>query len=416
MHSASLRLVRAGTFGAALVLSALGCGGDDDAATGQGGASASVSSASSGGGAGGSASSGAPEGLAAMPGVALGELALYQAVKRPLMVGGAPASSTTPIVAGRDALLRVFVTTDGAYDGSPITAQLALENGSYQEVTQALSGPSTDDDLASTLNFLIPGEVMDAAFAYRITLGRPAASGEPPSTVVFPSSGFDPAPAADPGSALFVELVPLLYAADGTNRAPDTSTEQLALIRDHLLGVFPVPDVVLTLHAPVSYPSPVQANGTGWQDLIDFMAAQRAADGPAYEVYYFGLINPVDSLAAYCNPSCTVGKAREGPVFDPDFRVAVGVGFPGDHTALTVRHEMGHALGRDHAPCKASDNLDPSYPQADGSIGVWGYDLVTGTLQSPESPDMMGNCKPTWVSDYTFRALFERMVAVNAAH
>lgn len=389
-----------------------GCGEDDAPASGGAGGSGATSATATSDA---SSSSGATATLVAAPGLALSKVALYQAVERPLMVAGAPAASDVPIVAGRDALLRVFVDVDASYDGSPVTAELALSSGAVLQVTQALTGSSAADDLASTLNFELPGASLDAAFAYRVSLGRPAAPGEQGSPLVYPSAAFEAAPAADPGSALHVELVPLLYAADGSNRAPDTSPEQLALIRDHLFEVFPVPDVVLTLHDPVSYPSVVQSSGMGWQDLIDFMAALRAADGPAYEVYYFGLVSPVDTLDAYCNPSCVVGKAREGPVFDPDFRVGVGVGFTGDHTALTVRHEMGHAHGRDHAPCKASDNLDPSYPHADGSTGVWGYDLVNGTLMPPELPDMMGNCKPTWVSDYTYEALFARIVAVNAA-
>jgi hypothetical protein len=412
MHRLRAPAVLLGLFAATL---GLGCGDDALAgrAGGAGGAGGAGTSAAATSNA--STSTGTTATLVATAGLTLSEVALYQAVKRPLMAAGGPAVSAIPIVAGRDALLRVFVDVGPEYDGSPVTAELALASGSVLQVTQALTGSSSDDDLTSTLNFELPGESIDATFAYRVTLGRPAAPGEQGSPLVYPNTAFEAAPASDAGSALHVELVPLLYAADGSNRAPDTSPEQLALIRDHLFGVFPVPDVVLTQHSPVSYPSLVQASGAGWQDLIDFMAALRAADAPAYEVYYFGLVSPVDTLAAYCNPSCTVGKAREGPVHDPDFRVAVGVGFSGDHTALTVRHELGHSLGREHAPCKATDNLDPSYPHADGSTGVWGYDLMTGTLVPPEMPDMMGNCKPTWVSGYTFEALFARMVAVNAA-
>lgn len=396
--------------------SVLGCGGTDTEADTAGSTSGMGGAGSTSVGTTVSSSTGITPGLVAIPGVSMAEIAIYQAVKRPLMVDGGPASSTIPLVAGRDALIRVYVSLDGSYDGTAITAQLTLQSGSVAlETTLVPLASSSDDNLESTINFELPGAAVDASFAYQIALGRPSETGEPAAPLSYPVAGFDAAPGADPGSNLHVELIPLLYGADGSNRPPDTSPEQLDLIRNHLLGVFPVPDVELTLHAEVPYASAVLPTGQGWQDLIDFVAALRAQDNPAYEVFYFGLINPTDDLSMFCNPSCTVGKGREGPVGDPSFQVAVGVGFTGDHTALTVRHEMGHTFGRHHAPCKATDLVDPEFPNADGSIGVWGYDPANVLLLPPDTPDMMGNCKPNWVSDYTFTALFDRLVASNAA-
>jgi hypothetical protein len=59
-------------------------------------------------------------------------------------------------------------------------------------------------------------------------------------------------------------------------------------------------------------------------------------------------------------------------------------------------------------------DTDPSYPHSGGSIGEWGYDLIRGELVEPSTADFMGYCDPSWVSDYTYTALFNRLVAVNA--
>src|SRR5262245_16294654 len=67
------------------------------------------------------------EPLLTIPGISMTEISLYQSVKVQLMVDGMTATSTIPIVAGRNALFRVFVKTDGAYTGGPVTARLFIE-------------------------------------------------------------------------------------------------------------------------------------------------------------------------------------------------------------------------------------------------------------------------------------------------
>ena len=63
-----------------------------------------------------------------------------------------------------------------------------------------------------------------------------------------------------------------------------------------------------------------------------------------------------------------------------------------------------------HAPCGGAAGPDPYFPYEDGSIGVSGYDKLTGNLVSPHTADIMSYCDPTWISDYSFtRALNHRM-------
>jgi len=65
-------------------------------------------------------------------------------------------------------------------------------------------------------------------------------------------------------------------------------------------------------------------------------------------------------------------------------------------------HELGHNLNLYHAPCVASNWLDPAYPYTNGSIGAWGYDFRGDSLVRPYRPDLMSYCGPRWISDYHF--------------
>src|SRR3954447_21488770 len=79
----------------------------------------------------------------AVSGVSITEIALYQGIKIDLMLGGQPAASGVPVVRGRDALVRVFVAIDGAYDGDAVTGRLYVGDGGEPiEVEQVLAGPS----------------------------------------------------------------------------------------------------------------------------------------------------------------------------------------------------------------------------------------------------------------------------------
>ncbi len=69
----------------------------------------------------------------------------------------------------------------------------------------------------------------------------------------------------------------------------------------------------------------------------------------------------------------------------------------------TIAHELGHNLSLSHAPCGNPDGVDPYFPYQRGNIGAWGYDIQSGSLIHPNTPDIMSYCyPPAWISDYHF--------------
>ena len=44
---------------------------------------------------------------------------------------------------------------------------------------------------------------------------------------------------------------------------------------------------------------------------------------------------------------------------------------------------------------------------------MWGWDNRSNTLYPPSHKDVMGYCRPNWISSYTYAALAARSVAVN---
>jgi hypothetical protein len=134
----------------------------------------------------------------------------------------------------------------------------------------------------------------------------------------------------------------------------------------------------------------------GWSGLLADVQALRMLEG-ATEEYYHGIVGPVSSSRwggiAYV-PSSPAVNARS----------AVSLGSASTTTSL-VAHELGHNLGRRHAPCGNPAGPDPMYPYANAVTGFPGYDVVEGTLKPSNNYDYMSYCKPDWTSDYTYSAI-----------
>lgn len=362
-----------------------------------------------------------------MSGISVGEVAVFQATKISVAKAGAKVTSTTPIVAGRDGLVRLYVTPGAGWASKSVTAVLSLTTAAGMALpqvtsTQTISAASTDAAASSTFNFSVPGSSLPVGVKFAVAITDPSASetaSGTASTARYPADGsLVTLGTQSSGTQLKVTLVPVQYGADGSNRLPDVSAAQVESYRQEMLAIYPAAKVDITVRAPFHWTSTISASGSGFSGILQAMVNLRQTDNAPDDVYYFGAFAPSASFNSYCGGGCVTGLSGVNEQEnDPTGRASVGVGFGGDDSsAVTMAHELGHAHGRSHAPCGGASGVDPQFPYSTGGIGPWGYNIVTKTLINPaQGKDIMGYCQPEWVSDYTYSALFDRMAFVNMA-
>lgn len=177
-----------------------------------------------------------------------------------------------------------------------------------------------------------------------------------------------------------------------------------------------VTEVHISVASAFPWSAAISPSGAGFSNVLQAMVALRQRNRAPPDLYYVGLFAPGDTFDDYCGASCVTGL--NGVLTNPQDsvgRASVALGFTGLLAAQTAAHEIGHAHGRAHSPCGGATNPDPTYPHANGAIGVWGYDLGDRTLIRPSFGDVMSYCVPAWISDWTYNALFNRISTVNAA-
>jgi len=215
---------------------------------------------------------------------------------------------------------------------------------------------------------------------------------------------------------LEVVLVPVRYNADGSGRLPDVSSAQVEIYRSHFEAIFPATDLRVTVRAAVDWNTTIEAYGTGWGELLNGIQNLRYQDRAEDHVYYYGLFSPENSSYDFCGRGCVAGLSSLVQDYRwADARASIGLGYGGADAADTMVHEVGHAHGREHAPCGlGGQSSDSRYPNGNANLDVHGFDMRSTNLMSPSSyKDMMSYCEPLWISAYTYNALYERMQNIS---
>ncbi len=348
-------------------------------------------------------------------GVRLDRVVAMQTTSVPLVEGGVAAPSGVPLVAGRDAWLRAFLTVDGATARIRFEVLVQATPGAPVQVFQSSEVTpvdGVDDDVATTAICPVPAAALvpGATWTARVVAdGAAEVAAGTPSDARFPRDGSLVALGAQVAEPLRITLVPFRWDGDGTGRLPDTSPPALDAIRALFVARFPVAEVELTLHEVV----PWDVGYLDFDDVNDFLYDQRESEAPPPDTYWYGMLAPADSFDDYCNGTCTTGQSFVADYADEDYlRVGAGVAFNPEDGAATMVHEIGHQFGRYHAPCDVTYS-DEDYPYEDGVLGVMGWDPRDATpLDAFATTDFMGYCDPQGTSDYTFGALFARHLAV----
>ena len=322
--------------------------------------------------------------------VSLGRSAAYltqavQSLKHPV-----------PLVAGEDALLRVFVTTqaDEGVSMPLVKATFYLEGTEDLSVVIPGSGTSVprqieEGVLSASANAAVPGSIVMPGLEMVIEID-PDGTLNPVLGVGgrLPATGRLPVDVQNM-SSLNLTLVPFLWT-----ESPDHSiltqvesltaeSELFRITRD----ILPVHDFHLEVREPV-WTSIDPLGGSNMHRIFYDTVTIRTMDGASG--HYMGILT-------------SPGGRAELPGF-------VSVSNLND---WVIAHELGHNFSLQHAPC--GDSGDSNYPYSDGSVGAWGYDVLNDALVAPETYDLMSYCDPVWISDYHFtKALRYRVSQVQA--
>ena len=298
-----------------------------------------------------------------------------------------------PLVAGKPALLRVFVTNGGMADARRPPVRATFYQNNLPVYTAEIPGGDDslpdrpeEGDLAASSNAHIPAYVVRPGLEMVIEIG-PGSIPDSASDVSrrLPSIGRLALEVMEV-PPLDLTLVPFLWTSNPDWTLADYAAglspndELFRLTRETL----PVGDFHLNVREPVWTSVASEAKNT-ISILVEVFVVRILDDARGH---YMGILP---------------ASERVGVAFIPG---TIGVSALDGHI---IAHELGHNMNLGHAPCGGPAGVDPDYPYVDGTTGAWGYDVLSGSLVSPRNFDLMSYCRPDWISDFHFvKALIYR--------
>jgi hypothetical protein len=304
-----------------------------------------------------------------------------------------------PLVAGRDAFLRVTALASESNTVTPAVRVRLYDAGVLVE-TFTISAPAdtvptgrTDGDLGTTWNLLVPGTRIRPGLAVQADVDPAGEIAEADETDnVFPA-GSPRTLEIRPTPPLAITLVPVRQSANQLQG--DVTAGNRDSYLDFTRRIHPIPGYDAVVHQvyTTTTNAPLQsddANGA-WNTILSEINLLRLAEDDGRD--YYGVVQV----------SYDAGLAGLGFIGIP---AAIGYDHPTDRGRVTA-HELGHTWDRDHAPCGNPPQLDPGFPNPDGSIGRIGYDVEAGVVKPRSTPDVMGYCGDPWISDYTYQGVMD---------
>jgi hypothetical protein len=299
-----------------------------------------------------------------------------------------------PLVSGREALLRVFVTASAGnslqpsvrvrlYDGPSIFRTFTI-NAPGASVPQSVA----EGTLGNSWNATLTASDMRPGLRMLVDVDPTNVVPESDdSDNVWPRTGtqaLDVRPVA-PFNVVFVPVHQSANNLTGNVTTGNVEGTFLSMTRN----MFPLAAVSASVRATytTSAPELQSSDGNGaWLTVLNEMNALRIADGSS--AHYYGVV------------ATSYSSGIAGFAYVPG-RAGLGWDKPGSANRVTA-HELGHNFGRSHVAACGSGNVDSNYPHAGGTIGNVGWNPSTGALVASSVTDIMGYCSTQWISDYTW--------------
>lgn len=303
-----------------------------------------------------------------------------------------------PLVAGRDALLRVTAlanrtNTERArvlarlFQGGAVVGTLTMDSPADTVPTGR-----SDGVLTTTWNVTVPASLIRPGLEVVAEVDPDDAIEEADETDNgFPAGG-RLAVRVRNAPPLAITLVPVRQSA--TQLQGDVSAQNSREYLDLTGRMYPLPGHQVTVRQVYTTTAPALQSdnaNNAWNTVLSEIGAIWAAEDT--ERHYYGVVR-----LGYGS-----GVAGMGFLGLP---VAIGYDVPGDRGRVTA-HELGHNWDRLHAPCGNPPGPDLQYPYPQGTVGKIGFDVGTGMLRPREAPDVMGYCGNPWISDYTYEGVMD---------
>jgi hypothetical protein len=305
------------------------------------------------------------------------------------------ADGAVPMVANRNALLRVFVVANAPNTAAP-TVRVRLFSGASQVDSVDVVAPSgavsqTVDTatLSASWNVLIPAARVAGGFGYQVAV-------DPGDAIAESDETDNRWPGASGVQAVTVRTVPTLnlrfipVKQSVNNLTGQVNAANKDAFAEMTRRIYPLSTVNVDVRAVYTTAAPAldaNDNSGAWGQILSETSALQASDGSSSD--YVSIVpttysSGIAGLGWIGAPAAVAwDKASSAP----------GV----------IAHEIGHNFGRLHAPCGSPSGPDPSYPYLNAGIGSWGIDLPALSLKPPTAiKDLMSYCHPEWVSDYTY--------------
>lgn len=319
-------------------------------------------------------------------------------------------------------LANVRVALYGTRDGAPLPGSPLISEPKYaQPLTTTLT--TLRLDINKSFNFSLPAEWLGGQvnLEARVDVSNNYFESNESNNSFTYTTQFLAIP------ALTVKIVPIIYYSTYEYKTYSLSSTVLEQnrqkIQQALMKIYPVGMANVVVRTSALNFSGDLYEPFYWDSLLDKLAILKSSDGsPASEVYY-GLIPILDSSGNSWWYGGILGYGYVGPPAYSGPRAAIGLasGFIKllNYTVegeVTAAHEIGHNLGRLHAPCGNPADTDPSYPYSGGVIGQFGLDTSSLQIYAPSTNyDIMGYCDNVWVSDYNYAAMMQSQISYGAS-
>lgn len=324
------------------------------------------------------------------------------------------------LLGGRDAVVMVTLRSPSTL-GLMDEVELRIFDGSGSTVWADTIAVGVEAGAASMLapnaEFLVPNAQLALDRTWQVRRDpRGLLVDSDADTDRFPA-GPQPINAVNP-PPLRIRFVPISLSAHG-GATGDVSLgnveEYLRLVRQ-IAPVGPIEvSVGPAFSSSTSFGTPPSNGGDDsfWIPVLSQLDQARVASPTHADWYWIGVVRPPAgfNFTAFGGYGYIPGSgANAGPASRTSLVVQVGWFSRESQTRELVIHELGHNLGRFHAPCGNPAGPDPSFPVPGGLIGdgandTWTFQQGQSLRALPVSPstgDVMGYCSPTWYGTYNY--------------